>query len=82
MSARDGKSFGVDAAMIHCRHAAEVSQHCVTHVSTADLQSGQEVQSGSVHYKHLDGREGAASQRGTALVGRPIKAKAIQLCLN
>lgn len=82
MSARDGKSFGVDAAMIHCRHAAEVSQRCVTRVSTADLQSGQEVQSGSVHYKHLDGREGAALQRGTALVGRPIKAKAIQLCLN
>lgn len=82
MSARDAKSFGVNAVMIHCRHAAQVSQHRVTHVSTADLQNGQEVQSGSVHYKHLDGRAGAALQRGTALVGQPIKAKAIQLCLN
>lgn len=82
MSARDGKSFGVNTAMIHCGHAAQVSQHHVTHASTADLQSGQEVQSGSVHYKHLDGREGAALQRETALVGRSIKAKAIQLCLN
>lgn len=72
----------MNAAMIHCGHAAQVSQHHVTHVSTADLQSGQEVQSGSVHYKHLDGRERAALQSGTALVGRPIKAKAIQLCLN
>lgn len=42
--------------MIHCRHAAQVSQHRVTHVSAADLEmGGQEVQSGSVHYEHLEG---------------------------
>lgn len=27
-------------------------------------------------------KEGVALKRGTALVGRPIKAKGIQLCLN
>lgn len=40
--------------MIHCRHEAQVSQHCVTRVLVG-LERGQEVQSGSVHYEHLEG---------------------------
>lgn len=62
--------------MIHCRHVAQVSQHHVTHVSTADLERGQEVQSGSVHYQHLEG------ERELLYTVDGMKAEGIQLCFN
>lgn len=65
-------------------HTVDMQPKClniVSHMGSADLERGQEVQSGSVHHEHLEG-ESCFTDIAKTAVGRATKAKGIQLCLN
>lgn len=70
--------------MIHCRNAAQVSQHRVTHVSAADLEmgAGGKCNLGQFIMNIWKGSRSCFADRWSAAVGRPAKAKGIQLCFN